>query len=108
VLTEAEPNEIFNIGGCNEKTNLEVIYIILERLGKPRSLIRHVKDRPGHDRRYAIDAGKIMQKLRWQPSVTFEEGIRATIDWYLANRDWLSHVVSGGYQSYYRAMYGNR
>jgi dTDP-glucose 4,6-dehydratase len=108
VLTEAEPNEVFNIGGCNEKANLEVIGIILERLGKPKSLIKHVKDRPGHDRRYAIDASKIQKKLGWQPSVTFEEGIRATIDWYLANKQWLSRVVSGDYQSYYQSMYGNR
>jgi dTDP-glucose 4,6-dehydratase len=108
VLTEAEPNEVFNIGGCNEKANLEVIGIILERLGKPKSLIKHVKDRPGHDRRYAIDASKIQKKLGWQPSVTFEEGIRATIDWYLANKQWLEQVVSGNYQSYYQSMYGNR
>jgi len=108
VLTEAEPNEVFNIGGCNEKTNLEVIDIILERLGKSKSLIRHVTDRPGHDRRYAIDAGRIMRKLGWKPSVTFEEGIRATIDWYLQNGAWLKRVVSGDYQKYYRSMYGDR
>ncbi|HSV26636.1 MAG TPA: dTDP-glucose 4,6-dehydratase [Sedimentisphaerales bacterium] len=108
VLTLAGPNEVFNIGGCNEKINLEVIGIILDRLGKPKSLIKHVKDRPGHDRRYAIDAGKTIQSLGWKPSVTFEEGIMATIDWYLANKEWLSHVASGDYQSYYQSMYGNR
>jgi dTDP-glucose 4,6-dehydratase len=108
VLTEAEPNEVFNIGGCNEKANLEVIGIILERLGKPKSLIKHVKDRPGHDRRYAIDASRMIGKLNWRPSVTFEEGIKATIDWYLGNKEWLEHVVSGNYQSYYQSMYGNR
>ncbi|MHC4264967.1 MAG: dTDP-glucose 4,6-dehydratase [Planctomycetota bacterium] len=108
VLTEAPSGEIYNIGGCNEKTNLEVIRIILERLEKPDSLIKHVKDRPGHDRRYAIDASKIIEHLKWQPSVTFEEGINKTIDWYLHNQDWLKNVVSGQYQTYYESMYGNR
>jgi len=108
VLTEAPPGEIYNIGGCNEKTNLEVISLILERLGKPKSLIKHVTDRPGHDRRYAIDAAKIMTELDWRPSVSFEQGIAKTIDWYLASRDWLGNVVSGDYQKYYASMYGNR
>lgn len=108
VLTEAPPGEVYNIGGCNEKTNLEVIDIILNRLGKPTSLIRHVKDRLGHDRRYAIDAGKIMRELNWRPSVDFDEGINKTIDWYLENQKWLANVVSGGYQKYYDLMYGNR
>ena len=108
VLAEAPPGEIYNIGGCNEKTNLEVIALILERLKKPKSLIKHVKDRPGHDRRYAIEAEKIMTELRWQPSVSFEEGIKKTIDWYLQNQKWLTNVVSGDYQKYYDAMYSNR
>jgi dTDP-glucose 4,6-dehydratase len=108
VLTEAPPGEVYNIGGCNEKTNLEVIALILERLKKPESLIKHVKDRPGHDRRYAIEAEKIMTKLGWRPSVSFEEGIRKTIDWYLQNQKWLTNVVSGDYQKYYDAMYSNR
>jgi dTDP-glucose 4,6-dehydratase len=108
VLQKAPPGEIYNIGGCNEKTNLEVIDIILKRLGKPKSLIKHVKDRPGHDRRYAIDAGKIIKELHWQPSVDFEEGINKTIDWYIQNHDWLQNVVSGDYQRYYESMYGNR
>jgi dTDP-glucose 4,6-dehydratase len=108
VLTKAPPGEIYNIGGCNEKTNMEVIGLILNRLGKPKSLIRHVTDRPGHDRRYAIDAGRIMTELGWQPSVSFEEGINKTIDWYLQNKDWLANVVSGDYQKYYESMYGNR
>ena len=108
VLAEAPPGEVYNIGGCNEKTNLEVIALILERLKKPNSLIKHVKDRPGHDRRYAIEAKKIMTELRWQPSVSFEEGISRTIDWYLQNRKWLANVVSGDYQKYYDAMYSNR
>ncbi len=108
VLTEAPPGEIYNIGGCNEKTNLEVIDLILERLGKPKSLIKHVTDRPGHDRRYAIDAGKIIKDLNWQPSVSFEEGINKTIDWYLQSQKWLANVVSGEYQKYYDSMYSNR
>jgi dTDP-glucose 4,6-dehydratase len=108
VLTEAPPGEIYNIGGCNEKTNLEVVKIILDRLDKSQSLIKHVTDRPGHDRRYAIDATKIMTELSWQPSVTFERGIEKTIDWYLNNKKWLDHVVSGDYQKYYEDMYSNR
>jgi dTDP-glucose 4,6-dehydratase len=108
VLTEAQPGEIYNIGGCNEKTNLEVIDVILNRLSKPKSLIKHVTDRPGHDRRYAIDAGKIIKDLGWKPSVGFEEGINRTIDWYLKNHKWLSNVVSGDYQKYYEQMYANR
>jgi len=108
VLTDGKAGEVYNIGGCNEKTNMEVVELILNRLGKPKSLIKHVTDRPGHDRRYAIDAAKIMTELRWQPSVTFEEGIEKTIDWYLRNQKWLSNVVSGGYQKYYDSMYSNR
>ena len=108
VLAEAPPGEIYNIGGCNEKKNLDVVRLILGRLGKPKSLIKHVTDRPGHDRRYAIDAGKIIAELDWKPSVTFEEGINKTIDWYIQNHKWLSNVASGDYQKYYELMYGNR
>jgi dTDP-glucose 4,6-dehydratase len=108
VLTEAPPGEIYNIGGCNEKTNLEVLDLILDRLNKPKSLIKHVTDRPGHDRRYAIDASKIIKDLNWQPSVSFEEGISKTIDWYLQSQKWLTNVVSGEYQKYYDSMYSSR
>jgi len=108
VLEKAPPGEIYNIGGCNEKANLEVINLILNHLGKPESLIKHVTDRPGHDRRYAIDASKIINELNWQPSVNFAEGIKKTIDWYLMSTDWLANVVSGDYQKYYESMYGNR
>lgn len=108
VLTEADPGTIYNIGGNNEKTNLEVVNIILDRLGKDASLIKYVKDRPGHDRRYAIDSTKIMNELKWAPSVTFEEGITKTIDWYLQNKKWLETVVSGDYQKYYDSMYAGR
>ncbi len=108
VLQNAPPGEIYNIGGCNEKANLEVINLILNRLGKPKSLIKHVTDRPGHDRRYAIDASKIINELDWQLSVSFEEGINRTIDWYLKNTDWLANVASGDYHKYYESMYLNR
>jgi dTDP-glucose 4,6-dehydratase len=108
VLHKAPPGETYNIGGCNEKANLEVINLILKHLGKPKSLIKHVTDRPGHDRRYAIDASKIINEFDWQPSVSFEEGINRTIDWYLTSPDWLANVVSGDYQKYYESMYLNR
>jgi len=108
VLERAAPGEAYNIGGCNEKTNLEVLDVILTRLNKPKTLIRHVKDRLGHDRRYAIDACKIITELGWKPSVTFEQGIARTIDWYLSNEKWLASVVSGEYQQYYEKMYAGR
>jgi dTDP-glucose 4,6-dehydratase len=108
VLTEAKPGETYNIGGCNEKKNIEVVELILERLKKPKTLIRHITDRPGHDRRYAIDATKITNELGWKPTVSFEEGLAKTIDWYLANQKWLNNVVSGDYQKYYEQLYSNR
>ena len=108
VLEKAPPGEIYNIGGCNEKANLEVIDLILSRLGKPKSLMKHVTDRLGHDRRYAIDAGKIINELDWRPSVDFAEGINKTIDWYLESQEWLENIVSGDYRKYYESMYGNR
>lgn len=108
VLTDAPPQTVYNIGGNNEKTNLEVVRLILEHLEKPESLIQYVKDRPGHDRRYAIDSSKMMNELGWAPTVTFEEGIEKTIQWYLSNKEWLDHVVSGQYQQYYESMYKDR
>jgi dTDP-glucose 4,6-dehydratase len=108
VLTDGKPGEVYNIGGNNEKTNMEVVRLILDKLDKPQTLIKHVKDRPGHDRRYAIDSSKIMNELGWKPSVTFEEGLSQTIDWYLENKDWLSNITSGQYQKYYEDMYKNR
>ena len=108
VLTEARPGEVYNIGGNNEKTNMEVVAFILDRLGKDRSLIKHVKDRPGHDRRYAVDSSRIMNDLGWRPSVSFEDGLSRTIDWYLENDKWLNNVISGQYQKYYRDMYQGR
>jgi dTDP-glucose 4,6-dehydratase len=108
VLTEAKTGEVYNIGGCNEKPNLEVVKLILAHVNKPQSLIQYVKDRPGHDLRYAIDATKIMTEFGWAPSVTFEQGIAQTIDWYLAQTEWLNHIVSGDYQGYYESMYQGR
>jgi len=118
VLEAGEVGETYNIGGNNEKKNLEVVETICDLLdarvdplssGEPRrSLIRFVKDRPGHDRRYAIDAGKIRRQLGWAPAVTFEEGIRQTIDWYLANPQWVAAVRDGSYRAYYQQMYGGR
>ena len=105
VLTGGKPDRIYNIGSCNEKPNIEVVKIVLDQLKKPESLITYVKDRLGHDRRYAIDASRIMEELGWKPSVTFEQGMRKTIDWYLKNDAWLRRVVSGDYQNYYAKMY---
>ena len=106
VLEKGQSGEIYNIGGNNEKTNLEIIRLILAVLDKPESLITHVKDRPGHDRRYAIDNTKITTQLGWKPEYTFERGIRETVRWYLDHMEWVEHVTSGDYQAYYSQMYG--
>jgi len=106
----------YNIGGFNEWKNIDLVKLVCklmdEKLGRPpgssEGLITFVKDRPGHDKRYAIDATKINSELGWKPSVTFEEGLRQTIDWYLQNQDWLQHVTSGEYQTYYEAQYHKR
>lgn len=105
VLEKGHAGEIYNIGGNNEKANLEIIRLILSELGKPESLIQYVQDRPGHDRRYAIDNAKIVAELGWTPAYTFEQGIRETIRWYLQHPDWVSRITSGEYQNYYRKMY---
>ncbi|MCX6986477.1 MAG: GDP-mannose 4,6-dehydratase, partial [Lentisphaerae bacterium] len=89
-------------------TNIELVKTLLGLLGKDESLIKFVKDRPGHDRRYAIDNSKITNSLGWKPSVTFEQGIAKTVDWYLKNQSWLDHVTSGDYQKYYDKMYLNK
>ncbi|MCX7970403.1 MAG: dTDP-glucose 4,6-dehydratase [Negativicutes bacterium] len=106
VMLEARPGEVYNIGGNNERTNIEIVRTVLSLLGKSESLITYVKDRPGHDRRYAIDAGKIAADLGWQPSYTFERGIAETVQWYCDNRQWWQEIKSGEYQEYYRRMYG--
>ena len=106
VLQNGIPGEVYNIGGNNERTNLDIVRLILAELGKPEDLITYVKDRPGHDRRYAIDNSKITAQLGWVPAYTFERGIRETIHWYLDHPEWVEHVTSGAYQSYYQCMYG--
>lgn len=98
---------VYNIGGHNEKTNLELVKLILHKLGRPEALIQLVQDRPGHDRRYAIDASKIERELGWTPRYRFEFGIEETIDWYLAHSDWVEHIVTGAYQTYYHDMYSS-
>ena len=108
VLTRGQAGRVYNIGGNSEKTNLEVVRAILRHLGRPESLITYVKDRPGHDRRYAIDPARIRDELGWRPAVDFETGLTKTIDWYLGNAEWLGRVVSGDYQKYYEAMYAGR
>jgi dTDP-glucose 4,6-dehydratase len=100
--------ETFNIGAGNEKSVLEITALILDRLKKPQSLIQHVTDRPGHDRRYAIDMSKLAKRTGFQPSVAFERGIAATIDWYVEHRSWWESVRSGEYRHYYERMYGAR
>lgn len=108
IVRNGREGEVYNIGGHNEKTNLEVVQTILRALGKPESLIRFVTDRPGHDRRYAMDPTKIETELGWKPQYTFETGIPVTIQWYLNNKDWWENIVSGAYQSYFETMYGAR
>lgn len=92
VLHKGKTGEVYNVGGHNEKTNIEITKLILENMGKDESMIEYVKDRPGHDRRYAIDNSKITNELGWKPSKTFEEGIKDTINWYLENQDWIKSI----------------
>lgn len=106
VLHKGLTGEIYNIGGNNEKTNIDIVKIIISTIGKSEKLISFVKDRPGHDRRYAIDNTKIVSQLGWAPAYTFEHGIQETIEWYQKNPDWLANVVSGKYRKYYEEMYG--
>lgn len=108
IVREGKVGEVYNIGGHNEKTNIEVVKIILKELGKSEDLIRFVTDRPGHDRRYAIDPAKISRELGWEPTTLFDEGIKMTIRWYLENKSWWENIISGDYQNYYEKMYGNR
>ena len=108
VMRKGREGEIYNVGGHNERTNLDVVKTILRELGKPESLITYVKDRPGHDRRYAIDPTKIHNELGWLPQTTFDEGIKRTIRWYLDHQKWWKDILAGDYQSYYERMYGNR
>jgi len=114
IFNQGKVNETYNIGGFNEWTNLDLIHLLCKQMdaklnrekGTSAKLITYVKDRAGHDRRYAIDASKLNKELGWKPSVTFEEGLSKTIDWYLDNEQWLNNVTSGAYKAYYAKMYG--
>lgn len=106
VLHKGIDGEVYNIGGNNEVANIEIVKLIISNLGKNTNLIKFVKDRPGHDRRYAIDSSKIQQELGWKPKITFEKGLKDTIEWYMKNKIWLQSVISGEYKKYYDKMYG--
>ena len=108
VMRKGREGEVYNVGGHNERTKLDVVKTVLRELGKPESLITFVTDRPGHDRRYAIDPSKIHAELGWLPRTKFDDGIHQTVQWYLDNRQWWEHILAGEYQNYYQAMYGNR
>ncbi|MEW5950180.1 MAG: dTDP-glucose 4,6-dehydratase [Thermodesulfobacteriota bacterium] len=108
VLHRGIVGETYNIGGESERKNIDVVKTILRLLGKPESLVTFVDDRPGHDRRYAMDIEKIRRQLKWSPAVTFEKGVELTIDWYRRNEKWWRRVKSGRYRQYYRKMYGQR
>lgn len=108
IIHNGRVGEVYNVGGHNEKQNIEIVKIICKELGKPESLITHVGDRKGHDMRYAIDPTKIHSELGWLPETKFEDGIKKTIKWYLENREWWETIISGEYQNYYEKMYSNR
>lgn len=108
IIHKGKNGEIYNVGGHNERTNLEVVKTILKEVGKPESLIEFVTDRPGHDLRYAIDPSKIERELGWKPRYNFDTGIRQTIQWYLDNKGWWENIISGEYEKYFEKMYGER
>ena len=108
VLESGAAGEVYNIGGRNERANLDITRYILKTLGKSESLVRFVKDRPGHDRRYAIDSSKIRRQLGWQPEHSFEEALERTVKWYVENPGWWQRVKSGEYREYYKKQYGDR
>ncbi len=108
ILRQGRIGEVYNIGGHNEMRNIDIVRLICHELGKPESLIAHVADRKGHDRRYGIDPRKIHAELGWLPETGFAEGIRKTIAWYLEHREWWQEIVTGEYQAYYARMYGSR
>ena len=108
VFEQAEAGAVYNVGGNNEQPNIAVVKLLLQILGKPESLIEYVTDRPGHDRRYAIDASRIRDDLGWEPARTFDEALPATVQWYLDNREWWERIRSGAYREYYETQYGGR
>ncbi len=107
-FSKGESGQVYNVGGNNERSNIQIVKRILQLLDKTEALITYVKDRPGHDRRYAIDSGKIRAELGWQPKYSFEDGIAATVDWYCAHPEWWGKIKSGQYREYYEKMYGKR
>lgn len=116
IFHSGKDKETYNIGGFNEWKNIDIVHLLCDIMdqklqrtkGSSASLIKFVTDRPGHDRRYAIDANKIKSELGWEPSVSFEQGLEITVQWYLENDEWLKHITSGSYQEYYSKMYSNR
>ncbi len=108
VFERARPGSVYNVGGDNEQANLDVVRLILRELGRGEELIRYVQDRPGHDRRYAIDASRLLADLGWRPARRFEEALPATVRWYVENRAWWERVRSGAYRDYYQRQYGQR
>ena len=108
IIHAGKVGEVYNVGGHNEKRNIDIVRIICQELGKPESLIVHVEDRKGHDRRYAIDPAKIHRELGWLPETKFEDGIKKTIKWYMEHKKWWQDIINGEYQEYYAKMYGSK
>ena len=108
ILEKGKVGEVYNIGGHNERANIDVVKTILKQLGKSEDLIEYVGDRKGHDRRYAIDPTKIHNELGWLPETKFEDGIKTTVQWYLDNCSWWENIISGDYQNYYQKMYSKK
>ena len=108
ILHKGRVGEVYNIGGHNERKNIDIVKTVCRLLGKPESLITYVTDRKGHDMRYAIDPTKISSELGWLPETNFESGIEKTVEWYLNNRDWWENIISGEYAEYYDKMYGKK
>ena len=107
IIRKGRSGEVYNVGGHNERTNLEVVKAILKALDRPESLIQFVTDRPGHDRRYAIDPAKIERELGWKPEYNFDTGLEKTVRWYLDNEEWWKNILSGEYRNYFDKMYGD-
>lgn len=106
IIRRGKDGEVYNVGGHNEKRNIDIVKLICKELGKPESLIKHVADRKGHDMRYAIDPSKIKRELGWYPETRFDEGIKKTVKWYLDNQSWWKEIISGEYKDYYEKTYG--
>lgn len=108
VFEKGKIGEVYNVGASREMKNIEIVKLILSKLGKDENLIEYVKDRPGHDRRYAIDSSKIQNELGWKPTFEFEDAMSSTVEWYLDNKKWWERIISGEYQKYYEQLYSNR